>query len=105
MSNPRFLLTLEALPNRGPVDHRLRAALKDLLRAYGFRCVRCVEIQEEQDGEIEGGQSENVSALPRANEGRPDVCGMPGGAAADQRGTGQPPVPGGGTAPVGCDTD
>lgn len=44
MTAPRFLLTLEAMPGGGPVDCRLRMALKSLRRAHGLRCVRCTEI-------------------------------------------------------------
>jgi hypothetical protein len=33
-------LTLRALPDRTPAVNRLRAALKRLLRSYGFVCTR-----------------------------------------------------------------
>lgn len=38
-ARPRYRLTLEALPSRVPVETRLRAALKRLLRSYALRCV------------------------------------------------------------------
>ncbi len=52
---PRFRLTLRALTSklrsgeeRGPVDNRLRFALKELLRRHGFRCERIEELTNEE---------------------------------------------------------
>jgi hypothetical protein len=40
----RFELVVRALPGGGPVEARLRRALKVLLRAFGLRCERAVEL-------------------------------------------------------------
>jgi hypothetical protein len=44
VSGERFELVVRALPGGGPVEARLRRALKVLLRAFGFRCERAVEL-------------------------------------------------------------
>jgi hypothetical protein len=41
---PRFVLTLEAAPDRDPV-HALRALLKVALRRFGLRCTDARELR------------------------------------------------------------
>jgi hypothetical protein len=41
LSESIFQLTLSALPDRLPPEHRLRSLLKALKRYWGFQCVRC----------------------------------------------------------------
>ena|GEM_PF-4076788 len=40
----RFVVTLSAMPSHLSAITRLRAALKQLCRAYGLRCVGCEEL-------------------------------------------------------------
>lgn len=42
MNPERYTLTVEALPRPVPAAVRLRALLKALLRAWGFRCLSVV---------------------------------------------------------------
>lgn len=44
---PRFLLTLEALPDDRPALVRLRLALKRLLRTWKLRCVEVRQWRED----------------------------------------------------------
>lgn len=52
--NPRFVLTLEALPDPNAKhgekyardsEYRLKLLLKRMLRSFGFRCVKITEIE------------------------------------------------------------
>jgi hypothetical protein len=45
-TDPKYRLTLRALPGKVPVANRLRRLLKTLLRAYGFRCERVEDMAE-----------------------------------------------------------
>lgn len=45
--HPRYVLTLEALPDDVPAEVRLRRLLKLLLRGYRFRCVRVTPVRPE----------------------------------------------------------
>jgi hypothetical protein len=51
--NRAFVLTIRPLPDRTPVEIRLRHVLKRLLRSYGFRCVSCRPDQPNQRNENE----------------------------------------------------
>lgn len=67
-SKPTFNLTLEAMPGGPPPIIRLRHLLKAALRAYGFRCLQCVEVDGVQaraegpggKGTQQGGKNVNV---------------------------------------------
>jgi hypothetical protein len=48
MDRPQvFLFVVRALPSDVPVANRLRAALKNMLRAHGLRCLRLEDITED----------------------------------------------------------
>jgi hypothetical protein len=44
---PTFRLVLRSLPSKGPVEVRLRRALKCLQRAFGLKCIRVEEVPVE----------------------------------------------------------
>jgi len=44
-AHPRYVLTVEALPDDVPAAVRLRRLLKLLLRGYRFRCVRVAPVR------------------------------------------------------------
>ena len=46
MSNEKYRLTLQAIPDDVPAINRLRRALKTLLRAFGLRCLLGEQLPE-----------------------------------------------------------
>lgn len=76
----RYLIELEALADDVPAIHRLRAALKVLLRRFGLRCVRSVELP----GEIPTAAREEVQLEVHAEEPRPPGGGDGAGGSAER---------------------
>lgn len=49
MTKRNFILTIRALPDRVPVEMRLRGVLKRLLRTYGFQVTQCRPTTDPKD--------------------------------------------------------
>jgi hypothetical protein len=54
MKPTRYTIVLTAKPGnwRAPVEARLKAALKRLLRSYGLRCVACKPVAPADAGQV-----------------------------------------------------
>jgi hypothetical protein len=70
-----YLLRLRPLPDSVPAIHRLRRALKLLLRGFGLRCVHHQELRQDQRLAIPAARHDAISTADGSDVALEDIGG------------------------------